>query len=185
MGEETTPVQRKRSRRELIAGAAGAMAVALAAIALWVQPAAANTQVRTVVHVDDTFIDSETCGFDITVHTFGSFTDTDFFDNSGFLFMTIETIGPSGPFTVTETANGITLTMQNQSFQVVITYNPDGSPKTTTFDGPVFKFTVPGGGVVLLDVGRLTFDSEGNVVFEAGPHQQLQGDVDAFCAAFG
>lgn len=91
--------------------------------------------------------------------------------------MTIETVGPGAPFTITETANGTTLTMQNQAFQVVITYNADGSANTTTFHGPVFIFTVPGGGAVLLDVGRVTFDSDGNVVFEAGPHQQLADRV--------
>ena len=53
---------------------------------------------------------------------------------------------------MTETAKGTTLTMQNQSFQVVVTYNADGSPNTTTINGPVNKFTLPGGGVVSLDV---------------------------------
>jgi hypothetical protein len=164
---------------------AGMLVVTLAAIALWAPPAAANTQLRTVIHVDDTFVDDETCDFDITVHAFGPFTSTDFFDNSGFLYKTIITVGPGGPFTVTETAKGTTLTMQNQSFQVVVTYNADGSSNTTTINGPVNKFTLLGGGVVSLDVGTVTFDSEGNLVFEAGPHQQLHGDVDAFCAAFG
>ncbi len=163
----------------------GVLAVTLAATALWALPAAANTQVRTVIHVDDTFVDDETCGFDITVHVFGPFTDTDFYDNSGFLYKTIETVGPGGPFTITETAKGTTLTMPMQSFQVTITYNADGSPATFTNNGLVTKFTLPGGGVVLLDTGRVTFDREGNILFEAGPHQQLHGDVDAFCAAFG
>jgi hypothetical protein len=158
--------------------------VTLAAMGLWAQPAAANMQVRTVIHVDETATDSQTCGFDITYHFFGNFTATDFYDNSGFLYKTISTVGP-GPFTVTATANGITLTQQNSSFSETITYNADGSPNTITDKGPFNKFTVPGGGVVLLDTGRIVFDSEFNILFLAGPHQAANGEFDAFCAAFG
>jgi hypothetical protein len=78
--------------------------------------------------------------------------------------------------------------MQNQSASVVITFNADGSRDTETVHGPVFKFTLPGSGDVLLEAGRLTFEFDGGgnaVVFEAGPRQLLDGDVDAFCAAFG
>jgi hypothetical protein len=31
----------------------------------------------------------------------------------------------------------------------------------------------------------VTFDGDDNIVFEAGPHQDLDGDVDALCAALG
>ena len=161
------------------------LAVTLAGITLWVQPAIANTKVTNVVHVHDTFVDSETCGFDITVHASGSFKSSDYYDNSGVIYKTIITVGAGGPFTIRETAKGTTLTMQNQSYQVMITYNADGSINTFTLDGPVMRFTVPGGGVVLLDAGKVTFDGEGNIVFEAGPHQQFHGDVAGFCAAFG
>ena len=47
----------------------------------------------------------------------------------------------------------------------------------------VAGLAVPGGGIVYLDTGTVTFDSENNIVFEAGPHQDLNGDVEAFCAA--
>jgi hypothetical protein len=161
-----------------------ALTVSLAGIALWAQPAAANSVVTQVIHVDDTFVDSGTCGFDITVHDFGTFRQADYYDNSGFLYKTLLTAG-GGAFTITETANGTTLTMQNQSYLFTIYYNADGSQSTATLSGPVFKFTAPGGGVVLLDTGTVTFDSEDNIVFEGGPHQDLNGDVDAFCAAFG
>ena len=46
-------------------------------------------------------------------------------------------------------------------------------------------YHVPGAGVVLLDAGRLIFDVEtGDVVFEAGQHELLNGSVDAFCGYF-
>jgi hypothetical protein len=35
---------------------------------------------------------------------------------------------------------------------------------------------IDGGGTVIADVGRLVFDAEGHVIFEAGPHPALHGD---------
>jgi hypothetical protein len=45
---------------------------------------------------------------------------------------------------------------------------------------------VPFGGVVIHDVGILRFDADGNLTFEAGPHQGFSGDPEAIarlCAA--
>jgi len=45
---------------------------------------------------------------------------------------------------------------------------------------------VPFGGVVIHDSGLLTFDGNGNLTFEAGPHQGFNGDpaaIQEFCAA--
>jgi hypothetical protein len=161
------------------------IAVTLVGMAVFAQPAAANTKVTTVIHDDETFVESGICPFHITFHQFGTFKAAEYFDNNGFNYKTIITVGPGGQFTITVTAKGTTLTMQNQAAPVVITFNADGSRATETFHGPTFKFTLPGSGVVLLEAGRLMFDGDGNVVFEAGPHQLLDGDVDAFCAAFG
>jgi hypothetical protein len=155
----------------------------LLALALWAQPAGANTPVRTVIHVDETGVDTEICGFDITFHFFGRFTVTDFSDNTGFVYKTIVTVGPGGPFIVTATAKGTTLTQQNSSFDEIITYNADGSVNTRTDNGPYNKFTAPGGGIVWLDTGRIVLDGDFNILFEAGPRQH--GEFDAFCAAFG
>lgn len=44
---------------------------------------------------------------------------------------------------------------------------------TVTQTGLVYSSTVPGVGVVFHDVGRVVFDAEGNVIFEAGPHDVL------------
>jgi hypothetical protein len=158
------------------------LAVTLTGIALWAQPAAANTRVTTVVHVDDTFVDSEICGFDITSHFFGPLTFADFYDNSGFRYKTIGRAGP-GPFTVTVSAKGTTLMQQNVSFTEITTYNADGSVKTLTDTGPYNKITAPGSGIVWLDTGRIVVDGDFNILFVAGPRQN--GEFDAFCAAFG
>jgi len=158
------------------------LAVVMFAAMATTQTAAANTQVRTVTHVDDTFVDHSICSFGITVHVFGSFTSTDYYDNTGFLYKTIATVGP-GPFTITNTAHGVTLTQQNEAFSDRLTYNPDGSVKTETFSGPFNKYTAPGSGIVWLDTGHGVTDGDGNVLFQAGPRQN--GDFTAFCAAFG
>jgi hypothetical protein len=52
-----------------------------------------------------------------------------------------------------------------------------------TSAGLSYRVTVPGGGAVLLQAGRLVFDDAGDVVFEAGPHQVLSGDTDKLCEA--
>jgi hypothetical protein len=44
----------------------------------------------------------------------------------------------------------------------------------------------PFGGVVIHDSGQLRFDANGNLTFEAGPHQGFNGDpaaIQEFCAA--
>jgi hypothetical protein len=58
---------------------------------------------------------------------------------------------------------------------------PSGNEVTS--QGLSYRVTVPGGGAVLLQAGRLVFDEAGNVVFEAGPHQVLSGDTDELCEA--
>lgn len=52
------------------------------------------------------------------------------------------------------------------------------------FTGVTLRLTIPGAGAVLLDVGRVVVDREGNVHFEAGPHQFYGGgDFAGLCAA--
>jgi hypothetical protein len=145
------------------------------------QTASANAQVKTVFQINETAVDSDLCDFDVTSRFVGSVTSTDYYDNSGFLYKTISK-GRPGPFRVTATANGTTLTQQNVSFTEVVTYNPDGSVRTLTDTGLYNKFTVPGGGIVWLDTGRIVVDGDFNVLFVAGPRQN--GDFTAFCAAF-
>lgn len=49
--------------------------------------------------------------------------------------------------------------------------------------GMVFAITVPGEGVSVLDAGKVVFDADFNIIFEAGPHQFLHGGGDLVCAA--
>ena len=60
--------------------------------------------------------------------------------------------------------------------------DPVSGERTTT--GVVYRVTVPGAGAVLLDVGRSIFDpGTGEITVIGGPHQLLEGDVQALCAA--
>lgn len=158
-----------------------ALIVVVVAAMTAAQTASANTQVRTAFHVNDTSVDSALCPFNVRFHFVGWVTSTDYYDTSGFLYKTIDK-GRPGPFRVTATAKGTTLTQQNSSFTEVIRYNADGSVRTRTDTGLYNKFTAPGRGVVWLDAGRIVVDGDFNILFQAGPHQN--GDFSAFCAAF-
>lgn len=50
--------------------------------------------------------------------------------------------------------------------------------------GLQYHLNIPGVGVVLIDAGTVIFDSDGNILFEAGKHQVLvDGDFEEICAA--
>jgi len=53
------------------------------------------------------------------------------------------------------------------------TVNFPGDPATETFGvvGLNWHFKLPSGRTVAIDAGRLIFDAEGNIIFEAGKHQ--------------
>lgn len=115
-------------------------------------------------------------------------------------------------FTVTEDVRvttffdeaGNPVRLQGTVDTVMVVTNPESgesvrSPAHTTFFedlvagtnaqvGLVFHATVPGVGVVFHDVGRIVSDAEGNLIFEAGPHDVLHTEGDHvvrtnFCAA--
>lgn len=49
--------------------------------------------------------------------------------------------------------------------------------------GMMYVITIPGAGAVMLETGRIVTDRDGNIYFEAGPHQLSNGDFGALCAA--
>jgi hypothetical protein len=52
------------------------------------------------------------------------------------------------------------------------------------FIGLIYNITVPGIGLVYIDSGRIVFGEEG-VIFEAGPHQFLNGSDQLLCGILG
>lgn len=160
----------------------GGLALAVLALA---PTAAANTTQTEVVTSHDTFEfgeATEACGFPVDIRVDGSFKVTDYFDNSGTpLKDIITTFG--GPFTVTaiNPANGKSTTTRSQSFVSITHFNPDGSVASASNSGPIYNFVVPGLGTILQSTGRLVFDSNFDIVFQAGPQDIENGNTAAFC----
>jgi len=148
--------------------------------------AAANSTQSVVIteHQTDPFVPAtNACGFPIDLRTDGSFEITDYYDNSGTLFKEIEH-NVYGPFTLTaiNPANGKSATTQSETEVIITTFNPDGSVASESVTGVVGTFIVPGLGPILQGTGRLVFDGDGNLVFEAGPHAFRDRNTAAFCS---
>jgi hypothetical protein len=85
----------------------------------------------------------------------------------------------------------ITLTGNDRSVSTIsagpeiLHFDVQGDPTQLHVIGLVAAFTAPGWGVILLDAGRLVLDAvTGEIVFEAGPHQNYPGDFDKLCRYF-
>ena len=73
-------------------------------------------------------------------------------------------------------ANGKTL-IDNDHFNVQL----DFANGVSRFTGAVFNIQAPGVGNLLMDVGIIIFDDEGNVIHQGGPHPAFFGDFQGFC----
>ena len=148
---------------------------AFAAPALAVPP---TTEVTVVELGDFASVNTELCAFPIAFDESGSFKVKTFYDAEGNPVRTVLT-NFKDRYTATATANGKTLSTNYPL--AVITYGEDLRLEL----GLRNAYTVPGAGVVLLDAGRVVIDlATDDVLFEAGQHQFLEGDADAFCSYF-
>ena len=91
----------------------------------------------------------------------------------------------AGPALVLSSASGLAQErkLDTQAAPLIVHYNPDGSFQSLANVGLIFNVAIPGQGTVLLDVGRIVIARHQGVVFEAGPHQEENGDTSSFCAA--
>ena len=159
----------------LIARLAAAAAISM----LFASTARAGEPDRYVIDYDDSHPAprlSAVCGFPITVREYGTLIDALHFDRSGnFAFETL-TFQRAG-VAATNANTGRTLT----SIQTgLIVYTDDRA----TSSGITANFHLPGGGMVLIDAGRFIVDfASGARVFEAGTHDYIDGNLQAFCAA--
>jgi hypothetical protein len=64
----------------------------------------------------------------------------------------------------------------------IVQFNPDGSVASASNRGPIYNFVVPGLGTILQSTGHLVFDSNSEIVFQAGPHDFENGNTAAFCS---
>ncbi len=160
-------------RKWFLALALIVLPLAVAAPALAVTP---TTEVFTIVNF--TYVNTSLCGFPVTFTENGTFKVTTYYDSAGNPVKSILT--NQSRYTETATAYGKTL-LGNYPAPSITSF-PSG---TAVLLGLRINYTVPGAGAVLLDAGRVVFDLvTGAVVFEAGQHQRLDGDAEAFCSYF-
>jgi hypothetical protein len=125
----------------------------------------------------NSFIDegaSDACGFPVRADISGVATIQVWYDDAGNPVRIQIHNNDEGTFS----ANGNTV-RQIERGQIFL----DPIEGTDTEVGLILRVFLPGGGSLMADVGRLVFDAEGNVTFEAGPHPALHGDFTALCAA--
>lgn len=151
--------------------AAGAFIVALVPLTA----AQAATPIHFTETSSESFTDTTTCSFPVTVTYAIRHVGNVFFDAQGnFQRLTAETnvVG-------TNSANGITL---READHFVDTFYATDYVKEVGLPIHVLD-----GGLVIRDAGYLLFNPDGSVAVIHGPHPQLEGDpaaIAAFCAAF-
>jgi len=101
-----------------------------------------------------------------------------FFDEEGNLVKIVEQVWGTDTFTNSVTGKAYPMDFHNN---VVVDFST--TPPRAANMGIIFRLIVPGAGAVFLDVGRIVLDRQGNVYFQAGPHQFFDGDLDGLCAA--
>jgi hypothetical protein len=121
-----------------------------------------------------TDVDTQTCGFPVTIDQNFAVDVQFFYDQQGNLIRSLAHIQLGG----TASANGVSL--------------PDTADFTHTYDfttgingdlGVTTHVIIPGGGTVLINAGRVLSDDQGNLLFVAGKQQAISGDISAYCAA--
>jgi hypothetical protein len=156
-------------------------------VAAFATPAGANTKQTTVVTLNFTQLApllTGACGFPIFETFDASFKIAGFFDNGGTLQKEIITnFGGHFSLVATNPATGKTVFFQATGFTEIVTFNADGSVATDSLNGIVAHWVAPGVGTLLISVGRLVLDANGNVIFEAGPHVSFApGGAPEVCA---
>jgi hypothetical protein len=151
--------------------AAGAFIVALVPLTA---AQAATTPIHFTETESDSFTDTTTCSFPVTVTFTATRVGNVFFDAQGNFRRLIAETNSVG----TNSANGITL---RESDHTVDFFNAAGYDKETGL--PIH---IQDGGVVIRDAGYLLFNPDESVAVIHGPHPQLEGDpaaIAAYCAA--
>jgi hypothetical protein len=120
------------------------------------------------------------CGFEADVSLDGTF-ENRVFSNPVRNINYIREVG-----TVTNPLTGTTLKVKHSYTELgTPPANPDEGQGLFTQRGLYTHVVAPGGGVVLIDAGRLVYRYPDGLVFEAnGNHQlQIEGDISELCAA--
>jgi hypothetical protein len=115
------------------------------------------------------------CSFDIQVAGQEQMTVQATYDKTGSPVRLVAHVDYTG----TQTAKGTTLTVSEHAVETA-----DFVAGTTTWTGQQLKISLPKGGPVLLDAGKVVTDLSGNVLVQHGG-QTPTSDTARYCAAFG
>ena len=125
---------------------------------------------------------SAACGFPIEVSWAGTVKISRHVLQNGTFLEIDRAIGST--ITFTNLATGKAYTSINAGPDV-IRIDADGTGSSAA-NGVISIVTLPGHGMLIMEIGRLVFDADGNIVFEAGGHEGfLGGDVQGLCIALG
>src|SRR4029079_15562197 len=69
------------------------LAGTIVSVAVLAPPALANTQVKTVNHVNFTYVEKQVCPFHLSVHLEGSYKSVDYYDGRGSFYKRVHTSG--------------------------------------------------------------------------------------------
>jgi hypothetical protein len=185
-----------------------ALAIAAAGLAATAMPAAAATSLNpsppswytckptgsgTVCHGTMSFewfagFDG-TCpqGFDILENAHKDETGTRYYDRDGNLIRrVVHDIYPVGnPFNVLyNSQTGTSVPYRTDLTKADNLAVPgDFSSATTRITGNLYTVTLPGGGLLVHDVGEFTFAPDGSILEDHGPKMLFAGQTDKLCAA--
>ena len=136
----------------------------------------ASAEAPTFQHFSGSFteLDTDTCGFPITNDEAFTVDVQFFYDRDGNLDHSIAHLQLRG----TDSANGVTLIDDAN-----ITHTFDFTTGVNGDLGLQSQVRAPNGGVVAIDAGRVLSLDDGTVLFAAGRHDFLSGDLGAYCAA--
>lgn len=151
----------------------------LLSLGLFTPALAAKPEMFTIM-VDDTFVAGECDGFSVIEHVEGRVKVSTHFDKNGNFVMEIARFSLRHTYTNSET--GAFLFTPDVGIDKIV-INEDGSGSVAVV-GIVARIVVPGEGPVFRHLGRIVFDIDtGEVVFEAGQHDDFANLLPALCSA--
>lgn len=143
-------------------------------------PALAAKPEIITIPVDETFVFGECAGFSVIEHVQGTVKVSFHTDKDGYPVMEVARFSLRHTYSNSET--GASLTSQDVGIDK-ITFNQDGSG-TVAVIGIVARIVIPGEGLVFAHLGIIVFDiNTGEVLFVAGPHDDLADLLPVLCSA--
>ena len=151
--------------------------LALSAMGVLAQPAAAIEPTRVPIDGTDTSVLTDICSFPVTINATFVGTETTFYDQSGEVTRIQIPIVEQDVFSTDDQS----LTGLPFTFNIQVLFE-DGEVTHVYASGLVERVPLPDG-TVFLSAGRLDFEAHPGSDFRIVPDVGRSGDVAAFCAA--